>query len=84
MQERVRFEVNFIIVPIISAIVYPVVVSWIWGKGWLYQMGYVDFAGSSVVHLAGAISALAVSICVGKRSGRFEEVPKEGEYKTGT
>lgn len=71
IQERVRFEVYFILVPIISGIVYPIVVSWTWGLGWLYQLGYVDFAGSSIVHLAGAMSALAVSICVGPRKGRF-------------
>lgn len=53
------------------------VVSWTWGYGWLYQLGYVDFAGSSVVHLAGAMSAFAVSICVGPRNGRYDSPSKE-------
>ena len=57
--------------PLVSGIVYPVVVSWTWGSGWLYQIGYVDFAGSSVVHLAGATCALVLAVLVGPRTGKF-------------
>lgn len=71
MAERARTEIYFILIPMVSSVTYPVVVSWIWGEGWLYGMGYVDFAGSSVVHLAGGISALACVLCVGNRSDKF-------------
>jgi ammonia channel protein AmtB len=67
-------ELYFILVPIISAVTYPVVVSWTWGLGWLYQLGFVDFAGSCVVHLAGAMSALTIVLLVGPRKGRFEPI----------
>jgi ammonia channel protein AmtB len=50
---------------------YPIVVAWTWGHGWLYELGYIDFAGSSVVHLAGGTSALVACICLGPRIGRF-------------
>jgi len=61
-----------------SAIIYPVVVAWTWGGGWLYDMGYIDFAGSSVVHLAGGTASAIIAILVGPRLGRFEveAIPK--------
>ena len=72
ISERTRSEVYFIVIPIISGITYPIVCSWTWGFGWLYQLGYIDFAGSSVVHLAGATSAFIIALIVGPINGRFD------------
>ena len=55
---------------------YPIVVAWTWGHGWLYKIGYIDFAGSSVVHLAGGTSALVACLCLGPRIGRFVHTKK--------
>jgi ammonium transporter, Amt family len=70
--ERAKVELYLILVPILAAVIYPVVVGWTWGGGWLHQLGYVDFAGSSVVHLAGAVCTFTASLVLGPRAGRFE------------
>ena len=56
-----------------TGFIYPVVVAWTWGSGWLYELGYEDFAGSGIVHLTGGIAGLAGAIICGKRIGKFEE-----------
>jgi len=56
---------------VITALIYPVVVSWKWGGGWLDGLGYIDFAGSGVVHLVGGVSALVGAIVIGPRIGKF-------------
>lgn len=76
--ERAKIELYLILVPILSAVIYPVVVGWIWGGGWLTQLGYVDFAGSSVVHLAGAVCTFTASLVLGPRAGRFSEKDDAG------
>lgn len=52
--------------------VYPVVVHWVWGGGWLADEGFIDFAGSGVVHMIGGFSGLAATIILGRRLGRFD------------
>mmetsp|Transcript_13485 Transcript_13485/g.23790 ORF Transcript_13485/g.23790 Transcript_13485/m.23790 type:complete len:201 (-) Transcript_13485:308-910(-) len=60
---RVAFLAYLVLSFVITGFIYPVVVQWVWGDGWLSQMGYVDFAGGTVVHLVGAVCSL-VGICV--------------------
>lgn len=78
--ERTRFDGYVIITILISAIVYPIFGQWVWALspdnvavGWLAQLGFYDFAGSTVVHSVGGWSALAIAIIVGSRTGRFDE-----------
>ncbi len=56
---------------IISAFIYPVVEHWVWGGGWLGNLGFIDYAGSTVVHLTGGMLALMGSIVIGPRIGKF-------------
>ena len=53
-----------------TGFVYPVVVAWTWGKGWLDHLGFVDFAGSGVVHLVGGTAAFIGAYYVGERIGK--------------
>ena len=72
--ERVRFKAYFIYAIAISTLIYPVVVSWVWGGGWLATMStpFIDFAGSSVVHVTGGVAALVGALILGPRIGRFD------------
>ncbi|MEL7155093.1 MAG: ammonium transporter [Actinomycetota bacterium] len=56
---------------VLTAIIYPIVVSWKWGGGWLDELGFVDFAGSGLVHMTGGFAALAGAIVIGPRIGKF-------------
>jgi len=68
---RVSFLAYVVLSSFLTGVVYPVAAEWVWGGGWLGNLGYIDFAGSSVVHLVGAISALvAVAVC-GPRIGKY-------------
>ncbi len=73
MAERVRFPVYIIFGTVFSGLIYPVVGHWIWGNGWLSRLGMQDFAGSTVVHLQGALSALAGTLLLGPRLGKYRE-----------
>ena len=53
------------------AVVYPVVGHWVWGGGWLSKLGFVDFAGSTVVHLTGALGAAVAVTFLGARLGKY-------------
>ncbi len=69
--ERMRFVAYLAYSFIISAFVYPVVGHWVWGGGWLADLGFHDFAGSTVVHAVGGVSALVGAWLLGARIGRF-------------
>ncbi|WP_108127706.1 ammonium transporter [Saccharospirillum mangrovi] len=72
--ERMHFSGYLLISLVIAALIYPLVGHWIWNSdGWLAQRGFIDFAGSTVVHSAGAWLALAGIIVLGPRFGRFTE-----------
>lgn len=58
---------------ILTAIIYPIVVSWQWGGGWLSNLGFVDFAGSGLVHMTGGFAALAGAKVIGPRLGKYDE-----------
>lgn len=71
MAERMNFKAYLIYSFLISAIVYPIVGHWIWGGGWLAEMGFGDFAGSTVVHTTGGIAALIGTIMLKPRLGKY-------------
>lgn len=71
MAERTKFASYMIYSFMITAFVYPVVVHWTWGGGWLYQFGYHDFAGSGIVHMTGGIAALVGAKILGPRIGKY-------------
>ncbi len=76
MAERTKFISYCIYSIAISAIIYPVSGHWIWGGGWLSQLGFHDFAGSTAVHLVGGISALIGAKILGPRIGKYDESGK--------
>ena len=71
LAERVKLWSFFIFILVLTAFIYPVIGSWTWGGGWLSDMGFQDFAGSTIVHSTGGWAALAGTLIVGARSGKF-------------
>ncbi len=69
--ERVKLTSFMVYATLLVAFFYPIAGSWKWGGGWLDQLGFYDFAGSSVVHAFGGFSALACVIFLGPRSGKY-------------
>jgi ammonium transporter, Amt family len=70
MAERTDFIGNIIYTAIVMLIIYPVVVHWVWGGGWLFQQGFFDFAGSNVVHTVGGVIAIIGAWMLGPRKGK--------------
>ncbi len=77
MAERTKFLSYCVYSAVISALIYPVEAHWIWGGGWLSQLGFHDFAGSCAIHMVGGISALIGAKLLGPRIGKFD-TDKEG------
>lgn len=73
MAERTKFSAYLIYSAVVSALIYPIVGHWIWGGGWLSKLGFVDFAGSTVVHSVGGWASLAGVMVVGPRLGKYNE-----------
>lgn len=71
MAERTKFLSYCVYSGVISALIYPIEAHWIWGGGWLSQMGFHDFAGSCAIHMVGGLSALIGAKLVGPRIGKF-------------
>jgi Amt family ammonium transporter len=71
MAERTKFLSYCIYSAVISALIYPIEAHWIWGGGWLAQLGFHDFAGSCAIHMVGGISALIGAKILGPRIGKF-------------
>ncbi|HEY8418392.1 MAG TPA: hypothetical protein VIK93_10220, partial [Limnochordales bacterium] len=69
--ERVRFKAYLAFAVLMTAIIYPVVGHWVWGGGWLAQLGFMDFAGSTVVHSVGAWGGLVFARILGPRLGKY-------------
>lgn len=90
MAERTKFSSYLIYSAVISAVVYPIEAHWVWGGGWLTRLGanlfgegapeYVDFAGSSAIHMVGGLSALIGAIILGPRIGKYVK-NKDGSVK---
>ncbi len=78
MAERTKFSSYLIYSLIISAVIYPISGHWIWGGGWLSQLGFHDFAGSTAVHMVGGVAALVGAKILGPRIGKYG---KNGEIR---
>ena len=76
LAERIKLWPFFLFAAILSGIIYPIVMGWQWGGGWLAAAGFSDFAGSTLVHSTGGAAALAGAMILGPRLGRFT---KKGE-----
>ena len=71
MAERTKFLSYCMYSAVISALIYPIEAHWIWGGGWLAQLGFHDFAGSCAIHMVGGLSALIGAKILGPRIGKF-------------
>lgn len=78
MAERTKFLSYCVYSAVISGIIYPIEAHWIWGGGWLSQLGFHDFAGSCAIHMVGGISALIGAAMEGARIGKFKR-DKDGK-----
>ena len=78
MAERTKFSMYILISIIISVVIYPIEGHWTWGGGWLSELGFHDFAGSTVVHSCGGVIALAGAMVLGPRIGKYS---KTGESR---
>ncbi len=76
--ERVKLWPFFVFTLLLTAVIYPIVGAWTWGGGWLDEMGFKDFAGSTIVHSTGGWAALAGLLVIGPRLGKFR---KDGSVK---
>ena len=68
---RVKFPSYLVFSVVMTALIYPILGHWVWGGGWLAQLGFLDFAGSTVVHAVGGFSALGAVLVLGPRIGRY-------------
>lgn len=71
MAERTKFLSYCVYSAVISALIYPIEAHWVWGGGWLAQMGFHDFAGSAAIHSVGGVCALIGAWMLGPRIGKF-------------
>jgi ammonium transporter, Amt family len=78
--ERARVSSYGGFVVVMTGIIYPLLVSWTWGGGWLSKIGFYDFAGSGVVHLTGGVAGLVGAYVCGPRLGKFKSIRNEGDY----
>jgi Amt family ammonium transporter len=73
LAERVNIYAYVSFALLLTGFIYPVVVAWTWGGGWLTDYGYIDFAGSGIVHLVGGTAGITGAIIIGPRLGRFKD-----------
>lgn len=73
MLDRTKFAAYIAFAVVFAGFIYPVVAHWTWGGGWLFKDGFLDYAGSSIVHLQGALGALAGAIILGPRLGKYRK-----------
>ena len=71
LAERIKVWPFMIFVIVLTGVIYPVVGAWTWGSGWLAEMGFSDFAGSTIVHSTGGWAALAGALILGARKGKY-------------
>ena len=71
LAERIRIFPFLVFTVLLSALIYPIQASWVWGGGWLGEMGFSDFAGSTLVHSTGGWAALAGALVLGARKGKY-------------
>ena len=84
MAERIRFRAFIVFSVLLTGLAYPITGHWVWGGGWLGSLGFLDFAGSTVVHSVGGWAALMGAIFLGPRLGRYGSdglpTPMPGHY----
>ena len=80
MAERTKFLSYCVYSGVISALIYPIEAHWIWGGGWLSELGFHDYAGSCAIHMVGGICALIGAAILGPRIGKFKK-DREGKIK---
>ncbi|MGM9971880.1 MAG: ammonium transporter [Anaeroplasmataceae bacterium] len=73
MAERTKFLSYCIYSAVISLVVYPIEAHWVWGGGWLSELGFIDFAGSAAIHTVGGVAALIGALILGPRIGKFNK-----------
>ncbi|ETX28019.1 ammonium transporter [Roseivivax isoporae] len=73
LAERIKLWPFLIFVVVLTGFIYPIEASWQWGGGWLSEMGFSDFAGSTLVHAAGGFAALAGALVLGPRIGKYSK-----------
>jgi len=78
MAERTKFSAYCLYSFLISAVIYPISGHWIWGGGWLADLDFHDFAGSTAVHMVGGIASLVGAAIVGPRIGKYDKTDKNG------
>ncbi len=71
--ERLKFNAYLIYSVVVVGLIYPISGHWLWGGGWLAELGFIDFAGSTIVHAVGGFAALAAAIVLGPRIGKFNK-----------
>lgn len=82
MAERTKFSMYLLYSILISALIYPIEGSWSWGGGWMSEMGFHDFAGSTVVHATGGVLALTGAIVLGPRIGKYRTLVSDTKKET--
>jgi Amt family ammonium transporter len=70
--ERTNVDTYLFFSFLMTSLVFPVACAWTWGNGWLYQIGFIDFAGSGIVHLIGALPGLVGTLFLGPRLGIYD------------
>jgi ammonium transporter, Amt family len=70
--ERMRFGAYVAVAAVMTGLIYPIVGAWTWGGGWIDQLGFADFAGSTIVHMTGGVAALVGAVVLGPRIGKFD------------
>ncbi len=80
MAERTKFSAYLVYSAVLSAVVYPIEAGWVWNaQGWLFEMGFIDFAGSAAIHTVGGVSAIIGIMFLGPRIGKYEKNEKTGK-----
>ena len=82
MAERTKFAAYCIYSAAISLVIYPISGHWIWGGGWLAQMGFHDFAGSTAVHMVGGVAALVGAKILGPRIGKYDKTASQSNSRS--
>ena len=73
MAERTKFSTYIIYSLFISLVIYPIECHWVWGGGWLSQLGFFDWAGSGVIHMVGGVMAFIGAVFLGPRIGKYDK-----------
>jgi Amt family ammonium transporter len=83
MAERTKFSAYCIYSAIISLAIYPIEAGWVWNpQGWLFNLGYIDFAGSSAIHMVGGVTAFIGAAILGPRIGKYVKNAKSGKLES--